>query len=75
MLQDNVESYQSAEPAENQDKKAMLAHKLKIQHLVECGIYSLSYLQQNQKEGYLELTAELNLTGFTLPGKPGYYCS
>ena len=70
-LQDNVESYQSAEPAENQDKKAMLAAQVKDTTFSRMWIYSHHIYSKIKRKDILELTAELNLTGFTLPGKPG----
>lgn len=70
-LQDNVESYQSAEPAENQDKKAMSAAQVKDTTFSRMWIYSHHIYSKIKRKDILELTAELNLTGFTLPGKPG----
>ena len=71
-LQDNVESYQTVETTpEHQKKKAASTAQIKDSKFSRMWIYSHHIYSKIKRKDILELTAELNLTGFTLPFKPG----
>lgn len=70
-VQDNLESYGNLKvTSDSQDKKASTSHT-KDSKFSRMWIYSHHIYSKIKRKDILELTAELNLTGFTLPGKPG----
>lgn len=72
-LQDNVDDF--SKKAEKENKSEVLEQPNEVpQKFVRLWIYSHHIYNKKKRDEIMKKAKELNLTGFCLPGKPGFIC-